>query len=51
MVVILESLHDLVDEVAGVFLAFLGEVEIDHGGFESCMAHLFLYDAQIDSCL
>jgi len=47
----LESLHDLVDELTGVFVSLLGEVEIDHGGLQAGMAHVFLDDPQIDSCL
>jgi len=51
MAPILESLHDLVDELTGVFMSLLGEVEIDHGGLQAGMAHVFLDDPEIDSCL
>ena len=44
----IESLHYVIDQLAGVFLTLLGEVEIKHGGFESSMAHVALDDAQID---
>jgi hypothetical protein len=45
----IESLHHVIDQLAGVLLALLGEVEIEHGGFESSMAHVALDDAQIDT--
>ena len=44
-----ESLHHVIDQLAGVFLALLGEVEIEHGGFQSGMAHVALDDAQVDT--
>jgi hypothetical protein len=34
--------------LAGVLLALLGKVEIDHGGFELSMAHVTLDDPQVD---
>jgi len=42
-----KALHDLVDEFEGIFLAFLGEMQIDHGRFELGMAHVSLDQAQI----
>ena len=45
----IESLHHVIDQLAGVFLTFLGQVEIEHGGFESSMAHVALDDAQVDA--
>ena len=45
----IESLHHVVDQLAGVFLALLGQVKIEHGGFESSVAHVALDDAQIDA--
>ena len=36
----IESLHYVIDQLAGVLLTLLGEVEIKHGGFESGMAHV-----------
>jgi len=45
----IESLHHVVDQLAGIFLALLGEVEIKHGGFELSMAHVALDDAQVDT--
>ena len=44
-----ESLHYVIDQLAGVFLTLLGEVEIEHGGFELGMAHVALDDAQVDT--
>lgn len=44
-----ESLHYVVDQLAGIFLTLLGEVEIEHGGFELSMAHVALDDAQVDT--
>ena len=44
-----ESLHHVIDQLAGVFLALLGEVKIEHGGFELGMAHVALDDAQVDA--
>ncbi len=47
--VIVKSLHYLIDQLAGTLLAFLGKVQIDHGGFELGMAHVPLDDAQVHS--
>jgi hypothetical protein len=44
-----ESLHHLIDQLAGILLPLLGEVEVDHGGFELGMAHVFLDDAEVDA--
>jgi hypothetical protein len=49
MEVMVESLHQVIDQLAGVFLALLGEVQIEHGGFELGMAHVALDDAQVDA--
>src|SRR6266545_2767774 len=49
MEVMIESLHHVIDQLAGVFLALLGEVEIEHGSFELGMAHVALDDAQVDT--
>jgi hypothetical protein len=49
MEVMIESLHDVIDDLAGVFLALLGEVEIEHGGFQSGVAQVALDDAQVDA--
>ena len=51
MEVMVESLHHVIDQLAGIFLALLGEVEIEHGGFQLGMAHVALDDTQIDSGL
>jgi hypothetical protein len=45
----IESLHHVVDQLAGVFLALLGQVKIEHGGFESSVAHVALDDTQVDT--
>jgi hypothetical protein len=44
-----QALHYLIDQLAGILLTFLGKVEIDHGGFELGMAHVSLDDPQVDS--
>jgi polyisoprenoid-binding protein YceI len=49
MEVMIESLHHVIDQLAGIFLTLLGQVEIEHSGFESSMAHVALDDAQIDT--
>ena len=51
MEVMVQSLHYVIDQLAGVFVALLGEVEIEHGGFELGMAHVALDDAQVNSSL
>jgi len=45
----IESLHHVIDQLAGVLLTLLGEVEIEHGGFETGVAQVALDDAQVDS--
>ena len=49
MEVMVESLHHVIDQLTGILLALLGEVEIEHSGFELGMAHVALDDAQVDS--
>jgi hypothetical protein len=49
MEVMVESLHHVIDQLAGVFVTLLGEVKIEHGGFELGMAHVTLDDAQVNS--
>ena len=49
MEVMVESLHHVIDQLVGVLLTLLGEVEIEHGGLELGMAHVALDDAQVDS--
>ena len=49
MEVMVESLHHVIDQLTGILLALLGEVEIEHSGFELGMAHVALDDAQIDA--
>jgi len=49
MEVMVESLHHVIDQLVGVFLALLGQVEIEHGGLESGVAEVALNDAQVDA--
>jgi hypothetical protein len=49
MEVMVESLHHVIDQLVGVLLTLLGEVEIEHGGFQLGMAHVALDDAQVDA--
>jgi hypothetical protein len=49
MEVMIESLHHVIDQLAGILLAFLGQVEIEHSGFETGVAEVALDDAQIDA--
>lgn len=45
----IESLHDVIDDLAGILLALLGQVEIEHGGFETGVTQVALDDAQVDA--
>ena len=49
MVVISEPPHGRVDEFEGIFGTLLGEMEVDHGGFEICVPHVALDDSGIDA--
>src|SRR5512141_261241 len=49
MEVMIESLHHVIDQLAGIFLSLLGQVEIEHGGLQSSVAHVALDDAQVDT--
>jgi hypothetical protein len=42
-----QALHYLIDQLAGIFLPLLSKVKIDHGGFELGMAHVTLDDPQV----
>ena len=42
-------MHDGIDALDGIFLALLGQVEVQHGGFEARMAHLSLHGPEIDT--
>jgi hypothetical protein len=44
-----ESLHYLINQLAGILLTFLGQMEIDHSSFQLGMAHVSLDNPQIDS--
>jgi hypothetical protein len=48
-VVIAEPLHGGVDDFAGIFRSLLGEMEIDHGGFQVGMSHVSLDDSGVDT--
>lgn len=45
----IESLHHMVDELRGILLTLLGQVEIEHGSFEAGVAEIALDDAQVDA--
>ena len=45
----IESLHHVIDQLAGIFVALLCQVEIEHGGFETGVAEVALNDAEIDT--
>ncbi len=49
MAPISERLHDVVDELEGVFMPFGGKMEIDHGGLQLGMAHVFLDSPEVDA--
>lgn len=45
----IESLHHMVDELRGILLTLLGQVEIEHGSFEAGVTEIALDDAQVDA--
>lgn len=47
-VLMAEPPHGVVDDFVGVFGALLGEVEVDHGGLQSTVAHIALNDPGVD---
>ena len=47
----IESLHHVVDQLAGIFLTLLGQVKIEHGGLETGVSEVALDDAQVDAGL
>ena len=49
MEVMIKSLHHVIDDLAGILLALLGQVEIEHGGFETGVTQVALDDAQVDA--
>jgi hypothetical protein len=51
MVSTLQALHYVVDQFIGVFLSFLGKMQIDHGGLQPGMSHVSLDDPEVDACL
>ena len=46
-----QALHHLIDQLAGILLTFLSKVEIDHGGFQLGMAHVSSDGPQVDPSL
>jgi hypothetical protein len=42
-------LHARVDALLGIFMAFVGEVEVDHGRFEPRMSEGALDEAEVDA--
>jgi len=47
----LQTFHDGVDEGPGIFVALVGEMQVDHCGGEVVVSEVSLDDAQIDACL
>ena len=45
-----ESFHYIVDNAEGVFLAFAGQMQIDHGGFQLGVPQVALDSADINAC-
>ena len=43
----MKSFHQPVDDFIGVFMTFLSQMQIHHGGFQLRMAEIALDDAQI----
>ena len=41
----LQPFHHLLDQLTGIFLAFLGEMEIDHGGLNIGWGEISTTDA------
>jgi hypothetical protein len=37
------------DALHGIFLSLVGQRQIDHGGFEVCMAQVTLHGAEVDA--
>ena len=42
-----QSLHHRIDQGEGIFVAFAGEMQIDHGGLQAGVAHVLLDEAQV----
>ena len=49
MMPIFKPPHAFVDDLTGVFLTFVGEMQIDHGGFEHGMAQVALDGTDVDT--
>jgi hypothetical protein len=41
--------HESVEALVGVFMPFMGEVEVEHGGFELGMPQVALDEPRIDA--
>jgi hypothetical protein len=39
--------HDVIDDICGIFVAFLSQMQIHHGGFQLGMAQIFPDDPKI----
>lgn len=42
-------MHEGVDTLVGIFMTFLGEVQVDHGGFEPGMSEVELDETEVDA--
>jgi hypothetical protein len=49
MVCILQLLHKIIDFLPGILLPLVGQIEINHGGFQLCMVEELLNVAQVDA--
>lgn len=45
----IQSFHDLVDDAVGIFLAFAGQMQIDHGGFQLAVTEIALDGPDVDA--
>jgi len=51
IVVILKAFHFRVDDPVCIFLSLIGQMQINHGGFQAGMAEISLNDSEVDSGL
>ncbi len=42
--------HGVIDDLVGIFLPLLCQVQVDHGGFKVGVAQIALYNADVDAC-
>lgn len=47
----IESFHNAINALIGVFVPFFRQVQIDHGGFEATVPQVALDDTQINAGL